>query len=245
MPSTPNRPFFFAIAAVVGSVLVGCAAQSSDPSDPSNPESSEPAASDTTPAKSGDSNTPAFQASFQQGPDGGAATTNGNDDATKDPTPAGGASQCIDNDDAGGSESAAKKLPDTDDCDTDYKEVDGVASSGVDQDYYAFSATDMGISFSHPLGCEINADFQDETAGTELCVYMRCEKTTTDAVTGCDQGTPSTSEDGMQGCCAAAPGRAVPKWDCDGLNDSVNVIMRVRQIDNANQCLPYKLDYKF
>jgi hypothetical protein len=246
MPSaTTPRPILWMIAAVIGSALMGCAA-SADPSDPTAPgdEPSAPASSSSD-DKAGDDDTkaPAFQASFQQGPDGGAAT--GNDDPTKDPTPAGGANQCIDTDDAGGSETSAEKLPDTDDCDTNYKDVNGVANGGVDQDWYTLAATDMGISFSHPLGCDINADFQDDTAGTELCVFGRCQNSTSDAVTGCDQGTPATSDDGMPGCCSAAPGRAVPTWNCDGLNDSMNFFIRVRQIDNGEQCLPYKLSYKF
>lgn len=242
--ATRPRPILWTIAAVIGSALIGCAA-SAEPTDPSGAEPSDPAASTSTDEKNNsDVKTPAFQASFQQGADGGAATS-GNDDPTKDPTPAGGGAQCIDNDDAGGSESSAKKLPDTDDCDTSYKTVDGVANGGVDQDYYSLAATDKGISISHPLGCEINADFQDDTAGTELCVYARCQNSTENAVTGCDQGAAATSDDGMPGCCSAAPGRAVPTWNCSGLNDSVNFFIRVRQIDNGEQCLKYQLSYKF
>ena len=244
MPSaTTPRPILWTIAAVIGSVLVGCAAKRG-PDRPGRraPPTDHERARASPEQADGDTKAPAFQASFAQ--DGGAPAS-GNDDATKDPTPAGGANQCIDNDDAGGSETAAEKLPDTDDCDTNYKDVSGVANGGVDQDWYTLAATDKGISLSHPLGCDINADFQDETAGTELCVYMRCKNSTADAVTGCDQGTPATSDDGMPGCCSAAPGRAVPTWNCSGLNDSMNFFIRVRQIDNGEQCLPYKLSYKF
>ena len=49
----------------------------------------------------------------------------------------------------------------------------------------------------------------------------------------------------MQGCCSAAPGRAVPTWNCDGLDDSVDVFIEVKETTGTNQCLPYKLDYKF
>jgi hypothetical protein len=51
---------------------------------------------------------------------------------------------------------------------------------------------------------------------------------------------------GMKGCCAAAPGKAIPKWDCDGNfdDDSADFFLRVRQI-NGDKCMPYRVKYRF
>jgi hypothetical protein len=56
----------------------------------------------------------------------------------------------------------------------------------------------------------------------------------------------STSETGMKGCCAAAPGHAVPQWDCSGLldDDSADFFLRVKQVD-GDRCLPYTVKYRY
>jgi hypothetical protein len=190
-----------------------------------------------TPVKDDPARPPAFQPVFGDSP-GGA-------DPTAKPTSASSVgAECIDNGDPGGSENVATMLPDTDDCDTDLKTLKGIAKGGVDVDFYKLAAKDSGISFKHPFGCRINADFENETAGTELCVYARCANSSVDAVTGCDGGTVATSEIGMKGCCVAGPGRANPQWDCSGLDDSVDFFLRVRQ-QGGDQCLPYSVKYRF
>ena len=223
-----SRLVALAAASLVGLISIGCSTDNGDPEEPTELPAAE------TPAKerkaSDRQDPPEFEADFD-GDRGG--ENNG------DPTPPDDADQCIDNDDPGSAENVAKALPATDDCDNDYKTLDGVMKGAVDVDFYKLSATDK-------LGCLIDADFEGQTAGTELCVYARCKNSTIDAVTGCDQGVMSTSEIGMKGCCAAAPGRAVPKWDCEGFtdNDSADFFFRVRQI-NGDKCLPYKLRYRF
>jgi hypothetical protein len=219
--------------ALLGIVLVGCAAGDDEPKDlpPIEAPVREKKEVDATkPA-------PAFEPSFNG--------TSGTPDSKKDPAPA-NADQCIDNGDPGGAENVATKLPDTDDCDDDMKTLTGIAKGAVDVDFYKLSATDHGVSFNHPFGCKLDTDFEAETAGTELCVYARCKNSTADAVTGCEAGAIATSEIGMKGCCAAAPGRAVPKWDCSGFgdDDSADFFLRVRQI-NGEKCLPYKVKYRF
>jgi hypothetical protein len=210
------------VASVVGLALVGCATSGAG----SDPEATPPA---NLPGEktSNESKPPEFEASFETGDGGGS------------PPPSEG-DQCIDNDDPGGAENVAKLLPATDDCDDDYKTVSGVMKGGVDVDFYKFSVRD------EPVWCSRDTDFEVQTAGTELCVFVRCKDSTVDAVTGCSQGVEATSDIGMKGCCAAAPGHVVPDWDCSDLwdDDSADVFLRVRQ-PNANKCLPYKVSYRF
>lgn len=226
------------IAVAVGIALVGCASTDDVETDDAAPVTNDATATrkDDSKARSDDNDDrPAFDPEFQN--DGGDDNTN---DPSVDPTPPGGQAACIDKDDPGSTENLAKKLPDTDDCDNDYKSVSGVANGAVDVDFYSLQATDK-------FGCKLDTDFQAETAGTEICVYARCRNATENAVTGCEEGTEKTSAIGMKGCCAAAPGRAVPKWDCKGItdNDSADFFISVRQNNNGEQCLPYTFKYRY
>ncbi len=154
-----------------------------------------------------------------------------------DPAPP-DADQCIDPSDAGDQENASMSLPAANDCDAAAKTISGVLKGSADQDFYSVSATDDWCSF--------DPEFESTTAGTELCVYARCKNTTTSAVTACAQGVKSTSPSGLTGCCAAAPGRAVPTLDCGTWtgDDSADFFVRVRQI-NGDKCLPYAVSYRF
>lgn len=221
---------------IAGLVLLACATSNGDDA-PVDTPTTEPPLRDKKPDDNRDP--PKFEATIDT-PDAGG----GDDD--KDPTPPGGGDPCIDNGDPGGSENVATKLPETTDCDNDYKTITGVMKGAVDVDFYSLSAKDEGVSTSHPFGCSLDTDFEGETAGTELCVFLRCKNSTMNPVTGCAQGTLSTSDIGMKGCCAAAPGKAVPEWDCSGItdNDSADIFIRVRQI-GGDKCLPYKVKYRF
>ncbi|MBX3231323.1 MAG: hypothetical protein KIT84_10295 [Labilithrix sp.] len=237
-------------AAVIALALVGCATDNGDVDD--DDPAAVPATNDATGAgekKSEEARKPGsrpdFDPQFEQGtPDDEEA-----DDPSKDPTPPGGADQCIDTDDPGSSPNLAKKLPDTDDCNQDILSVSGVMNGGVDVDWYSLSATDRGISFDHPVGCKLDTTFETKTAGTELCVFARCKNSTDNAVSGCAAGTPTTAENGLKGCCGAAPGngKAIPQWDCAGFtdNDSADFFLRVRQTNNGEKCLPYKIEYRY
>jgi hypothetical protein len=224
------------VGAVVGLLLIGCATSNGDGAAPNPSVIGDDGAA--TEGKEADKEKPApppFDASFEP-------TDRNYDDPDAAPP---NSAACIDDGDPGGVESLAKGLADTNDCEDEYKTVSGVAKGAVDVDFYKLSAKDEGPSFSHPTGCSLDTDFQAETAGTELCVFMRC-KNSVDAVTGCDQGTPATSALGMKGCCVAGPGRALPTWDCPGVtdNDSVDIFLRVRQL-KGDKCLPYKFRYRF
>jgi hypothetical protein len=226
MRSSPTSGYL-ATALVIGLALVGCATSNGEAEDPA----SEPAATDS-PSKEKKTTDkaapPDFEPKFEPAPDGGSG----------DPTPP-DADQCIDNDDPGSAENVAKALPDTDDCDNSYKEATGTMKGAVDVDYFKLSTADK-------FGCSVDADFEGQTAGTELCVFARCKNSTVDAVTGCAQGVAATSDIGMKGCCAAAPGKAIPNWDCSGItdDDSADFFLRVKQI-NGDKCLPYKVRYRY
>ncbi len=212
-----------------GVALVGCAASGEDGEDDDTPTTELPARERKTDSKP---DAPKFEANIP-----GDVESEG-DGSAEDPAPEEG-DQCIDNGDPAPTAAGATQLPPISDCNNDMQSLTGTMKGAVDVDYYKLSASD-------DWGCSIDADFQAETAGTELCVFMRCKNSTVDAVTGCAQGVPAESETGLKGCCAAAPGHAVPKWDCEGWtdNDSADIQFRVRQI-NGNKCLPYKVNYRF
>jgi hypothetical protein len=178
---------------------------------------------------------PEFDATFPDDADD--AGSGRSPDASGDASPDG--SGCADTDDPGGAENVAKILPPMNDCDEKYKSVMGVVQSAVDVDFYKLSASDETF-------CSLDTDFEVKTAGTELCVFMRCKNSTIDAVTGCAQGAASTSDLGLKGCCTSGPGHAVPTWDCSGLfdDDSADIVLRVKP-EGAASCLPYELGYRF
>jgi hypothetical protein len=184
-------------------------------------------------SSSGSTDRPAFDASFE--PTDPA-------DANVDPTEAGG-DTCVDNDDPGSSETGAKQLPSTDDCDDDFKTVKGVLNGAVDVDFYKLSMTDK-----FGLGCTTSQkEFSAATSGAEICVYARCKNATANAVSGCKDGTEDASIVGMKGCCTSGPGKATPEWDCEGLsdNDSADFVIRIKQAAGGDKCLPYSFSYRF
>jgi hypothetical protein len=195
------------------------------------PDEESSSSSGSTSTTSSSTARPEFDASF--------APETGTDEGNVDPTPQGG-DTCVDNDDPGSNETNAKQLPKTDDCDNNFKTVKGVLNGPVDIDFYKMSADDK-------FGCSLATEFGSSTAGAELCVYARCKNATKNAVTGCAQGVEDTSIIGMKGCCAAAPSKATPEWDCDGFtdNDSADFIIRVKQVAGSNKCLPYSFTYRF
>jgi hypothetical protein len=241
-----SRPLIWSLAVAIGVALVGCASESGGEGEAQSPVA--PAENDATaapnakggPRSGDDSNKPAFDPDFE---DDGSSTN----DPTKDPTPPGGQNACIDKEDPGGAENLAKKLADTDDCDNDLKEVSGVANGGVDVDFYSVSTTDKGISLEHPGGCSRDTDFSIDTSGTELCVWGRCRNGKEDAFKGCEEGEERTNALGIKGCCTAGPGRAVPTVECGGLtdNDSTDYFISVKQTNNGEKCLPYKIKYRY
>lgn len=210
------------------SSLVACASASGegtptdDPgatTDETTPTQTQQQQANSTPTQSG----PAFDPQFP--------------DDKKD-EPAKPAQTCDDKDDSIGSETGAKQLPATSDCDNDEKVVSGVMNGAVDVDFFKFSVADK-------FGCSFDPHFEAKTAGTEVCVFVSCGSGAA-TITKCDGGVQATSDIGTKGCCAAAPANVTPEWDCPGFtdNDSATVFVRVRQ-PAGNACLPYSWSYHF
>lgn len=221
----------FGLLAIVGAVAA-CGSASGDV-DPLGGEGSGDQETNGT-SSSGGTDRPTFDASFN--PTDPA-------DANVDPTPDGGGDTCVENDDPGNTEVNAKKLPDTDDCDNSFKTVKGVIAGPVDIDFFKLTGNDKG---GIPP-CQKDTEFSSPSAGTEICVWARCKNATANAVTGCANGVEDTSVVGMKGCCAAAPGKATPEWDCSGItdDDSADFIIRMRPTAGAAACLPYSFSYRF
>jgi len=209
---------------------MGCATAHGEPVPPQDSPTSE--SSTNNPTKK-ESDRPDFEAGFDP-----ASNKDGGPGTGGDPTPP-NSDQCLDPDDPGGAENVAKNLGTFEDCEKSFKTVSGVANGSVDLDFYKVSSTDK-------LLCNGDADFNSPTAGLELCVYAKCKNSTANAVTGCSAGTQKTNGNGMKGCCASTPGKAVPVWDCSGLSDddSADFVISVKQV-NGEKCLPYKLQYHF
>lgn len=225
-------------AAAFAAIALGCALWSSacatsngDATDEGPGTSSSSSSSSSSGSGSGSSSgsdRPAFDATFPDPPD-----------ANVDPTPEAGADTCIDNDDPGASESVAKQLAATDDCDDALKTVKGVMNGAVDVDFYKVSVADKSCGLLQP-------DIGTSTTGVELCVYARCKNSTADAVSGCKQGVIQTNATtGMKGCCATGPGKAVPDWNCSGLDDSADLLFRVKPSGSSNACTAYSFTYVF
>ncbi len=219
------------VFALGAAMWIGCATAQSDSVDPEDPSASPTSSGGNTKPKN-ESDRPEFEAGFDPSTNDAGPGTGG------DPTPP-NSDQCLDPDDPGGSETLAKALPNTDDCDNAFKTVNGVANGTVDLDFYKLSGQDKSF-------CNVDADFESPTPGLELCVYAKCKNSTANAVTGCAAGTPKTNATGMKGCCAGTPGKAIPEWDCSGLtdDDSADFFISVKQTA-GDKCLPYKLQYHF
>ena len=212
--------------------LVACAAASGDGDDTGVGEPGvrgEPTASEsstTTPTPSASTPTatgPAFDPQFP-------------DDKKQPAAPP--ADECIDKDDQGGSETLAKQLPATDDCDNNEKIVSGTMNGAVDVDFYKFNVSDK-------FGCLFQPHFEAKTAATEVCVFVSCGSGAA-TINSCAGGVAATSEIGLKGCCASGPANVTPDWDCPGFtdDDSAQLFVRVRQ-PSAKACLPYSWSYHF
>lgn len=214
----------------IATAIAACGSASGDV-DPVGGEGSGEKETNGTSSSSGGTERPTFDASF---------TPTDPADANVDPTPDGGGDTCVENDDPGNTEVNAKGLPETDDCDNGFKTVKGVLNGAVDVDFFKLAGRDKA-------GCSLDTEFSAATSGTEICVWARCKNATANAVTGCAQGVADTSVVGMKGCCAAAPSKATPEWDCAGItdNDSADFIIRVKQAAGGDKCLPYTFSYRF
>ncbi|MEM7604983.1 MAG: hypothetical protein AAF411_06460 [Myxococcota bacterium] len=104
-----------------------------------------------------------------------------------------------------------------------------------DVDFYRFSVRDTTFGF---VGPRVELTGVPEDADYELCGFITCLEDTTDNVS-CPTGSPARFE-GMQGCCSDEPGNADEAIDidpsCDGFDDSVAVLVRVRSSGDDVAC---------
>lgn len=227
MPTRPTRrkrrarsQLFVLAAVALGVGWLGCATSNGEPGEPEAPPG--PPATATT--KPEPTTRPDFEAGFTE-PDA----------ATDDPTPDGGGDTCVDKNDPGSSESTAKALPDTTDGVDNKTMVTGVLNGQVDVDFYKLKVSDVSTGMLGP-------DLAIETAGTEMCVFVNCISAGASTVK-CSSGVAATSAGGFKGCCAAGPNQIVPDWNCNGINDSAELYIRVKQ--TAAKCTPYSWSYVF
>ncbi len=215
------------VALAMLTASVGCATSNGDPTD----EEGAPAPATTTTTSPEKDRPP-----FNPGPMPAPSAPPGASSTPTDPAPA-QADTCIDKDDQGGTETTAKALPDTSDADNSVKLVKGTLNGPVDVDFFKFHMSDT-------FGSLVQADFQIEATGVEMCVFVKCDTGTTD-VSGCDGGVVSTSSIGTKGCCATGPSKVTPKWDCPGFtdNDSAQFYVRVKQAQD--KCTSYSWSYRF
>lgn len=216
-------PFFGVALALASVVWIGCATSNGDPL----PGETDPGAREDEPQET--KQRPTFEAGTFDAP----PSQNTPDSA---PEPAGG-DACIDKDDQGSSETTAKVLPSTSDSDNTTKSVKAVLNGPVDVDFFKLYMADNFTS-------SVDANFQIETAGVEMCVFVKCASGTT-SVTGCSGGVLSTSSIGTKGCCATGPSQATPQWDCPGLTDDDSADFYIRLKQSANKCTSYSWTYHF
>jgi hypothetical protein len=208
-------------------VLLGCAADASDPN--GDPASTPTQNQNDTKTPAGDStDPPPFDASFDE-TDGGSGAT----PPPANPPPSG--DECIDKSDAGGSETLASKLPETDDCDGDGGTIKGVMNGAVDVDFYSVHMKDT-------FGCIVSPHFQTATAGLQVCVFVKCDNSGTTQIKDCGSGAAKTSDIGDPGCCFATPGTMDMGINCSGINDSATFFVKVAQ-NGGDKCEPYAIDY--
>ena len=132
---------------------------------------------------------------------------------------------------------AAARLPGVDD-DEDFpsdNEVAGTLFPEGDEDWFVYLDTDVNFGLIYP-----RVDLSSIPEGTdyELCAFVSCAEAETESV-DCAIGTPA-SADGVDGCCSNATGNLDESvridHECRGGGDSVEVFVRVRQLDGPPVC---------
>jgi hypothetical protein len=132
-------------------------------------------------------------------------------------------------------QSTAHALGEVDDDDASAGFVCGVLQGKDDVDWFKFVGRDALFNYVDPTRELLG----DPTA--TICVYLQCLDGGTSV--DCDAGdTPDTSPLGHPGCCGA--GMVSPGLDCDGLDDSANVWVKVVN-SAALECVGYQLTYHF
>jgi hypothetical protein len=130
----------------------------------------------------------------------------------------------------------AQNLGQINDADASGSFVCGTLKGANDVDWYTYSGKDA-------LGNQVDPSrsmFAQIGVG-RVCVYMQCNGGNATSV-GCNGAQSDTAPLGQKGCCALE--FVKPSLNCDGLDDSARVWIRV---DNpqALACVPYELAYHF
>ncbi|MDC0719161.1 hypothetical protein [Nannocystis bainbridge] len=105
-----------------------------------------------------------------------------------------------------------------------------------DVDWYTFAGDDAFLNYVDPVRSLV----QQNGSGGRVCVYLQCNSGGTSI--NCSGATPDTAPLGQKGCCSTTS--VAPKLDCDGLDDSAKIWIRVDTPDSL-ACVPYQLDYHF
>lgn len=226
MRSRSGLPLFGVAIALASVVWLGCATTNGD----AEGGNEVGRGTDDTSNEQEQTPRPTFEAGAFDGGGGGG------DASEPAPEPPNG-DTCIDKDDPGSSETTAKALPSTNDGDNSTHAIKGTLNGPVDVDFYKLHMDDQ-------FGSSIDANFQVETTGVEMCVFVKCAAGET-SVTGCSGGVVGVSSIGTKGCCATGPSQVTPQWDCPGFtdNDSADFFIRVKQ--TQNKCTSYSLSYHF
>lgn len=121
------------------------------------------------------------------------------------------------------------------DADADGGFACGTIKGAADVDWYIYSGVDAFLNVVDPSRTLIA-----ESDAARLCVYLICDNGGTQV--GCGSDTPDTAPNGAKGCCGF--GTVAPSLNCNGLDDSAKVWIRV---DNPDMlaCVPYQLDFHF
>jgi len=110
----------------------------------------------------------------------------------------------------------------------------------VDEDWFSFHVRDTTFGYLRP-----QVELLDIPAGQnyDLCAYYACD--TEDIEVTCSAGSPSTSPDGLQGCCsngdASADERVALSPSCRTLSESGTVYFRVYRVSGDPVCSPYTI----
>ena len=138
---------------------------------------------------------------------------------------------CNDPDEPNDSENAAKNLGAISDCDTDATSVAGVLDGKTDVDWFTYYGNDTS--------CIVDP-FASTSANVRLCLFADCPS----AQVSCSAGSIAASPLGRPGCCVLGGGQLPLSLNCNGINDSAAMYLRIDQ-PAQNQCVAYTVDYHF
>lgn len=133
-------------------------------------------------------------------------------------------------------ESSARPLPDTDDCDGNGGTIEGTLAPG-DVDWFSFTAKDS-------LLCSVNPYLKLTTAdNVTTCMFFQCESGTTEVT--CPEGTQDWSSNPTHpGCCASITPME-PTVNCSGtLSETAKIWIQVSWLGNTD-CRSYAIDYHY